>query len=119
MATNRTKTDRTARTEDDVPKKATGLRRGRQTPRPFAFHWGSGNIVEEASFRGQYVEPCVQLLEYEDHPGSFGVRFCYYSLEGRFQRSPMMLDGEDSFEGLRAALKTTPRLRALLKKLLS
>ena len=54
----------------DQANEATRQRRGRQTPRPFAFHWGSGNIVEEASFRGQYVEPCVQLLEYEDHPGS-------------------------------------------------
>jgi hypothetical protein len=29
----------------------------------------------------------------------------------------MMLDGPDSIEGMRAALKETPRLRALLKKL--
>jgi hypothetical protein len=98
---------------------ATPVRRGRQVPRPFSFHWGSGQIVEEASFAGQYVEHAVQLLEYEDHPGSFAIRFCYYSLDGRFQRSPMMLDSEDSLEGMRGALKDTPRLRALLKKLAS
>ncbi len=94
-------------------------RRGRDVPREFNFHWGSGQIVEEASYIGTYTEPAIQLLEYDSHPGSFGIRFCYYSLEGRFQRSPMMIDGDDSFAGLRAALKETPKLRALLKKLVS
>lgn len=55
------------------------------------------------------------MLEYEG--GGQGIRFCYYSLNGRFQRSPMMIDGEDSLEGLRAALKSTPKLRVLIKKL--
>ena len=101
------------------PKNAKPPRPGRATPRPFAFHWGGGNIVEEASFRGEYTEPSIQLLEYDGHPGSYGVRFCYYSLDGRFQRSPMMIDGDHSFEGLRAALKSTPKLRALLKRLVA
>jgi len=99
--------------------KAAPSRRGREVPREFNFHWGSGQIVEEAAYAGRYVEPSIQLLEYADHPGSFGIRFCYYNLEGRFQRSPMMIDGDDSFEGLRDALKETPRLRALLRKLVS
>jgi hypothetical protein len=94
-------------------------RRGREVPRPFAFHWGGGEIIEEASFRGEYTEPSIQLLQYEGHEGSHGVRFCYYSLDGRFQRSPMMIDGDATFDGLRAALKSTPKLRALLKKLVS
>ena len=85
--------------------------------RPFKFHWGSGEIVEEASFVGQYTEPAIQLLEYEGHPGSYGIRFCYYNHAGRFQRSPMMIDGEDSFEGLRGGAASTPRLRELLRKL--
>jgi len=93
--------------------------RGRTVPRPFAFHWGGGEIIEEASFRGKYTEVAVQLLEYEGGSGSYGVRFCYYSLDGRFQRSPMMLDSSDSLEGLRAALKTTPKLRGLLKRLVA
>jgi hypothetical protein len=97
--------------------KPTEARRGRDVPREFNFHWGSGQIVEEAAYVGQYTEPAIQLLEYADHPGSYGVRFCYYSHEGRFQRSPMMIDGEDSLEGLRAALKQTPKLRELLRKL--
>ena len=89
----------------------------RTTPRPFTFHWGGGQIIEEAAYTGTYTEPAIQLLEYEGHPGSYGIRFCYYNHEGRFQRSPMMIDGEETFEGLRAALKETPRLRELLKKL--
>ena len=94
-------------------------KRGRAVPRPFEFHWGGGQIIEEAAFIGRYTEPAIQLLEYEGYPGSYGIRFCYYSLEGRFQRSPMMIDGEDSFEGLRAALKETPKLRAMLRKLVT
>jgi hypothetical protein len=102
-----------------MPKSSSTLQRGREVPRPFKFHWGSGQIVEEASFTGTYVEPAIQLLEYDSHPGVYAIRFCYYSLDGRFQRSPMMLDGPDSLGGMRAALKDTPRLRALLKKLAS
>jgi hypothetical protein len=94
-------------------------KRGRELPRPFEFHWGRGQIVEEASYRGKYTEPAIQLLEYEGHPGAYGIRFCYYNHEGRFQRSPMMIDGEDSFEGLRAALKDSPTLREMLRKLVS
>jgi hypothetical protein len=88
---------------------------GRPIPRPFEFHWGSGQIIEEASYTGKYTEPAIQLLEYEG--GGHGIRFCYYSLDGRFQRSPMMIDSEDSLEGLRAAVKQAPQLRGLLKKL--
>jgi hypothetical protein len=92
---------------------------GREVPRPFEFHWGGGEIVEEASYVGKHTEPAIQLLEYEGHPGSYGIRFCYYNLGGRFQRSPMMIDGEDTFEGLRDALKETPKLRAMLRKLVT
>jgi hypothetical protein len=88
---------------------------GRPVPRSFEFHWGKGHIVEEASFTGRYVKPSIQLLEYEG--GGEGIRFCYYSLDGRFQRSPMMIDSDESLEGLRAALEQTPRLRSLLRRL--
>jgi hypothetical protein len=91
---------------------------GRAVPRPFEFHWGRGQIVEEAAYTGKHVEPAIQLLEYEDG-GSYGIRFCYYNHSGRFQRSPMMIDSEESLEGLREALKETPKLRALLQKLVS
>jgi hypothetical protein len=92
-------------------------KRGRDVPRPFAFHWGGGQIIEEASYIGKHTEPAIQLLEYEGHAGSYGIRFCYYNLNGRFQRSPMMIDSEDSFEGLRDALKHTPKLGEMLARL--
>jgi hypothetical protein len=100
-------------------RKQSEPRRGREVPRPFAFHWGGGQIVEEASFMGKHVEPAIQLLEYEGQSGSYGIRFCYYNHDGRFQRSPMMIDSADSLEGLRAALEETPRLRELLRKLVT
>jgi hypothetical protein len=93
----------------------TTAAKGRPVPRPFEFHWGSGHITEEACFTGKYTEPSIQLLEYEG--GGQGIRFCYYSLDGRFQRSPMMIDSEDALEGLREALKSTPKLRTLIQKL--
>ena len=37
-------------------------RRGRAVPREFNFHWGSGQIIEEAAYVGQYAEPAIQLL---------------------------------------------------------
>jgi hypothetical protein len=101
--------------ESGMPR--TAAAKDRPVPRSFEFHWGKGQITEEASFTGTYTQPAIQLLEYEG--GGQGIRFCYYSLDGRFQRSPMMIDSEDSLEGLRAALKSTPKLRALIKTLTS
>ncbi len=101
----------------------------RKVPRPFALHWGSGQIVEEASSAGQHDEPAIQLLEMEDavpagRQGSLEVRFCYYDHEGpfdytqgrRFQRSPLIVSN-DELSGLRRALAGTPRLRALLREM--
>jgi hypothetical protein len=90
----------------------------RTLPRPFAYHWGSGQIVEEASYSGEHHEPAIQLLQYDegDAAGASSVRFCFYSREGRFQRSPLVI-GEDELAGLCAALHETPRLRALLRRL--
>ncbi len=90
----------------------------RAVPRPFSMHWGSGQIVEEAASTGRYHEPAIQLMEYTDGEaaGTYSIRFCYYSLDGRFQRGPLMLDGED-IAGLRAALRRTRRLRKLLRRL--
>ena len=48
--------------------------RGREVPREFKFHWGGGQIIEEAAYRGEHTEPAIQLLEYEGHRGSYGVR---------------------------------------------
>ena len=86
----------------------------RTLPRPFALHWGSGHIVEEATCVGQYHQPAFQLLEFED--GSLSVRFCYYDHAGRFQRSPLIVSNNE-IAGLREALARTPRLRSLLKEM--
>ena len=88
----------------------------RSVPRPFALHWGRGLIVEEATYVGQYHEPSLQLLRYED--GSLSIRFCYYDHRGRFQRSPVIV-GPRELAGLRRALAKTPRLRSLLKRLVA
>ena len=90
----------------------------RPLPRPFSYHWGNGQIVEEAAYTGRHHEPVIQLLEYDEGEaaGGWSIRFCFYNPEGRFQRSPLVV-GDDEIEGLRAALKRSPRLRALLKRL--
>ena len=90
----------------------------RKLPRPFEMHWGRGDIVEEASYEGEYHVPCIQLMEYTEGEaaGSFSLRFCTYNHRGMFQRSPLML-GEADIDGLRKALRETPRLHAVLKRL--
>ena len=92
----------------------------RALPRPFTYHWGGGQIVEEASYPGEHHEPSIQLLQYDEGEGAGGwsVRFCFYDKAGRFQRSPLVI-GEDELRGLRAALKQSPRLRKLLKRLVA
>lgn len=91
----------------------------RKLPRAFSMHWGSGQIVEEASYDGEYHEPTIQLMEYTDGDaaGSVGIRFCYYTHDGRFQRSPLMIS-EEELDGLRSALARAPKLRALLRRLI-
>ena len=86
--------------------------------RPFSFHWGSGVIAEEAQFEGEWNRPTIQLLQYTEGEakGGASVRFCSYNHNGRFSRSPLMLSSSE-IDGLREALKKTPKLRALLKEL--
>ena len=90
----------------------------RKLPRPFEMHWGNGEIIEEATYTGEYHEPAIQLMQYNEGPaaGSFSVRFCTYNHRGGFQRSPLMVSEAD-IEGLRKALETTPRLREVLRRL--
>lgn len=91
----------------------------RKIPRPFKYPWGSGQIVEEATAVREHSEPTLQLLEFQDegHDGYLMVRFCSYTPAGAFRRHPM-LAGADDLAQLRAALKETPRLRAMLAELL-
>ena len=89
--------------------------RDRSLPRPVTMHWGQGAVIEEASATCEYHEPAIQLIRFED--GSRTVRFCYYSLDGRFQRSPLMLN-EGEIEQMREALGGCPELLQLLQRLL-
>ncbi|HEY3118542.1 MAG TPA: hypothetical protein VGK54_17500 [Chloroflexota bacterium] len=95
------------------------MQKARPVPRPFSFHWGSGLVTEEATALGEYHEPAIQLLEYAEGEaaGSISVRFCYYSHDGRFQRSPLLLD-ESDIAGLRESLQSAPKLKSLLQKML-
>jgi hypothetical protein len=88
--------------------------------RTFALHWGSGVIEEEAIAEDQYHRSSIQLLKFTEGPiaGQREIRFCYYDPGGRFQRSPLVVD-EEIIATLAKALKTTPRLREMLKKLVA
>ena len=101
-------------------KAAKETRKPRQLPRPFEMHWGSGQIIEEASWTGPHHEPTIQLLQYDDGAaaGSVTVRFCSYNHSGQFQRSPLMVN-EDAIAGLKEALKKTPQLRRVLQRLVT
>jgi hypothetical protein len=90
----------------------------RPLPRPFAFPWGAGEVVEEASVparaEGHGWQPTVQLLVYAD--GGESLRFCYYDERGRFGRGPLLLRPDD-VPALRSAVAAAPRIRALLREL--
>ncbi|HVA14203.1 MAG TPA: hypothetical protein VNF99_13190 [Stellaceae bacterium] len=91
-----------------------------QSPRNFSLHWGKGIIEEEVRIASTYHSPTIQLLKFTEGAaaGSREIRFCYYDHRGRFQRSPLIVD-EAALPELRKALKATPRLAKLLKKLVA
>ena len=78
--------------------------------------WGKGDIVEEITAVGQWHEPAIQLLRYED--GSESVRFCSYDHNGRFQRSPLIVDAP-LLSQLGRSLASSPKLRAHLARLVA
>jgi hypothetical protein len=94
------------------------MAKGRKVPRPVALHFGEGMVVEEAAYDGEHHSPAIQLIEFTkgDAAGQRSVRFCYYSKDGRFQRSPLMM-GEGEIAEMRAALEATPQVRELLRQL--
>ena len=91
-----------------------------RTMKTFSLHWGSGVVEEEAQIATPYHRPTVQLLKFTagEAKGSYEIRFCTYDHSGRFQRMPLIIDERD-VAPLRTALKSTPKLRKLLKKLLA
>jgi len=87
----------------------------RKLPRPFAFYWGGGNIVEEVSIKtgdeGDSAEPTIQLLEYKD--GTEQLRFCVYH-KTRFTRMPLLLSKEE-IKALSKEVRGQSRIRKLLE----
>jgi hypothetical protein len=81
-------------------------------------HWGSGQIIEEATYQGEHHVPAVQLMEYTEGEaaGTLAIRFAHFNERGQFQRSPLMI-GEVEIDALREAVGRTPRLRALLLRI--
>ncbi len=86
--------------------------------RTFSYHWGNGIVAEEARVEGEYHVPALQLLRYTEGEATGGesIRFCYYNHRGMYQRAPLVLS-EPEIAALRAALRQTPRLRELLRRL--
>lgn len=87
----------------------------RKLPRPFAFYWGGGNIVEEVSIKtgeeGDSAEPTIQLLEYKD--GTEQLRFCVYH-KTRFTRMPLLLSKEE-IKALSKEVRGQSRIRKMLQ----
>ena len=91
----------------------------RKLPRPFAFYWGGGNIVEEVSIKtgeeGDSAEPTIQLLEYKD--GTEQLRFCVYH-KTRFTRMPLLLS-KDEIKALSKEVRGQSRIRKMLQILVT
>ncbi len=86
--------------------------------RAFSYRWGSGYVAEQAQVEGQHHVPTLQLLRYTDGEaaGQVSLRFCHYGHSGRFQRSPLLMSPEE-IDMMGEALRQTPELRALLRRL--
>ena len=81
----------------------------------FKLFFGSGIIEEEIQIETRYHRPTLQLLYFLDGEaaGTRQIRFCYYNLEGRFQRSPLLISEKD-LHRLRAVSSGSPQLQKLL-----
>lgn len=84
----------------------------------FNLHWGSGIVTEQAQADGEYKSPTIQLLEFTEGEakGKTQIRFCYYSHNGAFQRSPLILDVAE-IPAMRKAIRACPKLHKLLTRL--
>ena len=85
----------------------------RKIPRPFKMPWGNGMVVEEVSIVSKYHEPTIQLLQFDS--GDKVIRFCSYN-DGRFSRSPLMIDEKD-LRRLGKATAKAKQIRRLVSKL--
>ena len=85
----------------------------RKIPRPFKMPWGGGMVVEEVSVSSKHHEPTIQLLKFDS--GDRVIRFCSYN-DGRFNRSPLMIDEKDLLRLGKATVKAK-KIRKLISKL--
>ncbi len=87
-------------------------------PRAFTLPWGSGLILEEAHIEGGLHAPSVQLLHYElgQRKGQTSIRFAAYDAEGHLEQRPLIIN-EREISLLRAEINRSPRLKALLRRL--
>lgn len=90
----------------------------RRVPRAFKLPWGSGQIIEEAAIDEGLHAPSIQLLHYElgEKQGLHAIRFAAYDDEDRIEQRPLIIN-ERELARLRAELELSPRLKALLKRL--
>ena len=79
--------------------------------------WGDGEVVDEVGVETDHNEVVIQLLRYDDLPGDT-LRFCQYWLDGKFQRQPMMVSEHD-IDRLRDAIRESPEIKALLRRLVA
>ena len=87
-------------------------------PRAFTLPWGSGLVLEEAAIEGGLHAPSVQLLRYElgERKGQQAVRFAAYDEDGHLEQRPLIVN-EREISRLRAEIARSPRLKALLRRL--
>ncbi len=81
----------------------------------FSLHWGSGVVEEEVQISAQYHRPTIQLLKFleGEAAGAYEIRFCHYDHNGRFQRSPLIIDVNDR-ETRGKELENAPKLKRFL-----
>ena len=75
-------------------------------------------MAKEARVQGEYHVPTLQLMKYTEGEadGKVSIRFCHYGHAGNFRRSPLMMS-PDEIDMMREALRETPELRELLRRL--
>ena len=90
----------------------------RRIPRAFSLPWGSGQITEEAAIEGGLHAPALQLLRYElgQRKGQHAIRFVAYGEDGHLEQRPLIVNEREILR-LRSEIARSPRLKALLKRL--
>jgi len=94
------------------------MARTKPQQKTFKLPWGSGVVEEEVQVEAKHHLPTIQLLRFTEGQakGTIEVRFCHYDHEGRFQRSPLIVDAHD-LPLLGRALRKAPRLLGLLSRM--